>query len=164
MCARLLENIAYHRTLVTALKRGATTTSGPMCTASDNYMDTAVMIWCKLFGAVANNRHHWEKLVGDATAQASFEQDMLAAIGCDAEQWAKFRDAMLTKRDKFLAHQDDENTENHPVLDLAVKSTAYLHRYVLAHFGNIGNFADLPQNPDAWFAHCIREGAAAFGA
>jgi len=162
MCTRLLENIAYHRTLIAAFKSGATKMSRPMCSASDNYMDTAVTTWCKLFGVVSNNRHHWRKIVGDAAAQASFEQDMLAAIGCDADQWAKFRDAMLAKRDKFLAHQDDENTENNPVLDLAVKSTAYLHRYVLAHFGNLGNFADLQQDPDAWYAHCTGEGEAEF--
>lgn len=106
-------NMAYYR----AARDGAGNYTGPQdnywVTVDNNFLDTAVMEWCKLF-ADSKAQHHWGKVVSDLVA---FEAALLSHIGLTAAEFADLIKLVKTYRDKFLAHLDQDNIMYPPKLD-----------------------------------------------
>ncbi len=159
LCSNLLENAAYYRAIAACLVSGRTTPTRPLIVASNNYLDVAVTTWCKLFGS-DRERHHWTRIITDPAKREAFKRDLYAELGCDEHQWKDYCESMLKKRDKFLAHQDDENEETHPVMDIAIASAKFLHRYIMENEHGSGSYAGLQVDADAWYARCLAHNSA----
>ena len=81
--------------------------------ANGNFLDTAVMEWCKLF-ADCRGKHYWNKVIDD-----TFLTGMLRSIGFTESEYEEYSQKMRTYRDKFLAHLDEERTMYPPLLQPA---------------------------------------------
>jgi hypothetical protein len=112
--------------------------------ANGNFLDIAVLEWCKLF-AEPKGAHGWRKILSDPTA---FEVALLAKLGISHSDLDDYCVEMRTYRDKFVAHLDDNGNANYPTLDLAIGSTKFLYSYLLSTEDKGGYFVGLPCNPE----------------
>lgn len=126
-------------------------------TVDGNFIDMCVLEWCKLF-ADTRGKHYWQKVVTDENA---FFQGLLSEVACTEDQFNNYIDTMKTYRDKFLAHLDDENTMNIPVLDKAKKSVFYLYKYLLDNEEENDCFNDVPAIAD-YFSNSSSEAETIF--
>jgi hypothetical protein len=128
LCRHCLRNIAFYRA---GWKRGRVRLrverefwSG----ANGNFVDIAVLEWCKLF-TEHKGKHHWKAIVADATA---FRKGLRARLGLSGGEFGKYARTVLHYRDKFIAHLDDDLKMRIPILWPARKSAAYLYDHLLS--------------------------------
>jgi hypothetical protein len=107
LCAHFTRNLAYYRAA-----QGRITRTSPEFwrTVYSNFLDIAVLEWCKLF-ADHNGKHTWEKALTDPT---NFKADLLRILAISGDELAAYIEKMRKYRDKFLAHLDDL-----PVMDIS---------------------------------------------
>ncbi len=108
--------------------------------ANGNFLDLAVLEWCKLF-ADQRGKHHWRKVVPDPS---TFLSDLLSAIRVNEQEFEDQCKEIKTYRDKFVAHLDDEPTMQLPHLSMVIDSVIYLYSIVREEFGSVLN--DAPRN------------------
>jgi hypothetical protein len=155
LCVHFARNLAYYRA-----GHGRLTKSSPQfwITADCNFIDMAVIEWCKLLGD-NKGRHYWTNVVTDSS---SFEAAMLTHIGVNSDELAAYVDEMRTYRDKFLAHLDDLRVMDIPVLDRALAAVEFYHRHVVQHEAAAGDLAGLPTDLPDYYNHCFEEAEAIF--
>lgn len=127
VCVHFARNMAYYRAARDGDKWTTPAGSNFWNTTTANFIDTAVLEWCKVF-ADKNARQHWRRVVGDAIA---FEAGMLAAAGMDAAAFEATIDAVRVYRDKFLAHLDSRRVMDVPRLDPLWAVVRFCFRHVL---------------------------------
>lgn len=127
--------------------------------ANGNFMDIATLEWCKLF-ADRRGFHGWRKVVSDP---AAFETALLGHLGITAADFETYIDGVRTYRDKFVAHLDDNPKAKYPTLDVAIESTKFLYRYLLAHEDGGNYFENLPRNLQSGYQVAFAQAARAFG-
>lgn len=108
--------------------------------ANGNFLDLAVLEWCKLF-ADKRGKHHWRKVVPDPD---SFLPDLLNNIGLNEHQFEDQCKEIKTYRDKFVAHLDDEPKMQIPHLSMVIDSVIYLYSIIREEFDHVLN--DAPDN------------------
>ena len=135
-CARLccfcLRNIAYFRAWWDAgVPHG---NIDYVVRANINFLDAAVLEWCKLFTSPKREKYHFKHVVDDHDA---FLAAMLSHIGITRGQWDDYVEPTKRYRDKYVAHWD-EDTEgaSRPVLEIALNSAAYLVEHLTEHGEN----------------------------
>ena len=142
LCSHVLANIASYR----AGFDGADLVRNEVFwrRANGNFMDIAVLEWCKLF---ADNRgtYCWRNSLSDP---AAFEVALLVHLECTADELATYCKGMRQYRDKFVAHLDEVLTGQYPQFDMAVDSTKFLFRYLWDNEDRGGYFVGLPDDPD----------------
>ncbi len=123
-----LKNIAYYR----AGRRLGRFRLEPnrqfWVTVSNNFLDTAILEWCKLF-ADRDGKHYWKETVTD---HDKFMRGLLTRLRMTKAEYVGYIQAMECERDKFIAHLDDERTMRPPRLRAARISAAYLHDYLIS--------------------------------
>jgi hypothetical protein len=138
------------------------------CTACNNFLDQAVLEWCKLFvdkkrdrKAKANvfGEHHWKTIARDPVA---FECDMLSHMKTDVQELATLASAIKTYRDTFLAHLDTGRVMHIPGLEPAFAAVAFYHTYVVDEVG--GRFHNLPADQLRYSDFCMTEARKVYGA
>jgi hypothetical protein len=112
LCAHFSRNLAYYRAGHDRL-----TNASPSfwVTIDGNFLDVAVMEWCKLFGD-QKGKHSWAKVVTDPSR---FEAELLSHLGISPRELEAYINEMRVYRDKFLAHLDDLPLMEIPFLDRA---------------------------------------------
>lgn len=95
--------------------------------ASSNFLDIAVLEWCKLF-ADTKGKHHWKKVVKD---QENFMGGLLTSIGKSHADFDLYIEKCKVYRDKFLAHLDEELVMHIPDLSAVIDSVTYLHNLLV---------------------------------
>jgi hypothetical protein len=130
-CA-IVRNVAFYRAgYVTEDGRGRLKDDSQMGrTINSNFVDIAVLEWCKLF-ADWHARHHWRRCVRDTQARTAFRTDLFEAIASDAPGWEQYLTAVRTYRDRFVAHLDDDDTMHIPSLDPVLASTFFFYRQLV---------------------------------
>jgi hypothetical protein len=118
-----------------------------LVSANGNFLDIAVLEWCKIFGSV-KEKHNWGRIVIDNNL---FENGLHENIDCTKEEFTIYQDVMLTYRDKFVGHLDEENTMDIPDLTKAIKSTLYLYQHLLEITDGLDVFADAPADAEAFY-------------
>lgn len=138
VCANFARNIVYYR----AGWHGTELVSDTAFyrTINGNFIDIAVLEWCKLFGDL-KAKHHWRKVVRDPTR---FEQSLLSFIGLTLGEFESYIEQMRTYRDKFLAHLDSDLTMEIPLLETGLRAVEHLHAYLLEHQLDELQFAHSP--------------------
>lgn len=124
-------------------------------TVDGNFIDICVLEWCKLF-ADTKAKHYWKKFVRD---KDQFLTVLLKELNCTEDQFTNYINEMKSYRDKFLAHLDDENIMNIPLLDKAEKSIIHLYHYLLTHEEEENCFSDAP-NIEEYFYNSSSEAKA----
>ena len=94
-----------------------------------NFLDQAVLEWCKLF-ADNKGKHHWRSVILD---KKTFEEGLYKSIGINKSVYKRYLLDVLRYRNKFIAHLDDERIMHPPKLKVARKATVYLYDYLRAH-------------------------------
>lgn len=141
LCRSTLTNIAYFRGR--RAMQGRTITDVFQIVIANNFLDMAVLEWCKLFGDAEDTwrqnmqKHSWRLIVTDASA---FEVGLLSQLSCSSVEFEALRDYVRTYRDKFIAHLDELRTGRPPMLVNLKASAAYYLDYLLQHEHNSAAF------------------------
>lgn len=127
LCVYFARNMAFYRAAWG--ENGLITPAGSNFwnTVNANFIDTAVLEWCKLF-ADKNGHQSWRKVVGDAD---KFEAKMLSAANLDAKKFEDMIKHVRAYRDKFVAHLDSEREMKIPQLDLLLAVVRVLFKHLL---------------------------------
>ena len=123
-------------------------------TLNSNFLDIAVIEWCKLF-AETKAYYTWRRVVVDPDP---FIPQLFSDYGATKDEWDTYVGSMRTYRDKFLAHLDRRNEMDIPVMDLAQFSIFYIFDTMRAEQSS-GVFRGLPQDLRTYSAGCMDEAA-----
>jgi hypothetical protein len=158
-CA-IMRNVAFYRTgYQTEDGRGRLKDDSQMGrTINSNFVDIAVLEWCKLF-ADWEARHHWRRLVQGTEARTAFRAALLAALGLDPAGWEQYLTGMKTYRDRFVAHLDDDDTMHIPDLDPVLASTVFFYRELVAQAPDGTFVGRLPRDLPTYYDTCRAEAA-----
>ncbi|MCE4556288.1 hypothetical protein [Pelomonas cellulosilytica] len=150
-----MRNLAYHRGWNAAkLERKQ---QEFWRTINGNFIDTAVLEWCKVYGD-QRAKHHWEKCVSDT---ANFAEGLWQITGKTEEEFEQYRVVVRAYRDKFVAHLDELNQMQIPDLQPALESIRYLYQHLVDVEDDVDAFVDLPPNANRYYQTHLTEGKAA---
>ena len=158
LCHNCARNVAYYRA---GRHEGRTVfdeARNIFATINSNFLDIAVMEWCKLFDH--GEEHGWGKVISDGDA---FKTGLLTDLGIDEAEWNAYFKKMRTYRDKFLAHLDREKVMYPPQMDIARASVIYYYNYLLQYENDGATFEGAPSDLEAYYEICDDEGRAYYG-
>jgi hypothetical protein len=122
LCCSFAKNLAYSRGFSDDADQALKASSHPHAdvwrVATNNFLDVAVMEWCKLM-ADPKDRHYWGNVVNNPK---EFETELLSAVAMTGAEYDAYKVSMRRYRDKFLAHLDDDEVMHIPQLDPARKA------------------------------------------
>jgi hypothetical protein len=152
LCCACIRNIAYFRAGWNGKQISFPRNSNILRTINGNFLDMAVLEWCKLFSS--KEEHGWKKIVTD---EAEFEAGFLAAVGVSHLEFTNYYMSMRAYRDKFLAHLDSDRIMNIPFLDPALVSVKFYYEFLLNYEINARNFEYEPVDIQSYYDACHRE-------
>ena len=157
LCCHFGRNLAYYRAgwLGGSLVRD----SDFWKTVNGNFLDLAVLEWCKLLGDEKAN-HYWRKIV---SAPSKFEAGLLACLDLTVNNLKAYRIEMRSYRDRFVAHLDLDFTMHIPNLHVAKAAVEYYHSHVVEHELGPGDLTGLPTSFSDYYHQCSSEGARVYG-
>lgn len=158
LCCNCVRNVAYYRAGWHEGRIVFDESSNIFTTVNGNFLDIAVVEWCKLFDP--KEEHGWRKIISDGDA---FKIGLLEDLGIDEAEWNAYFKKMRTYRDKFLAHLDREKVMYLPQMDIARDSVIYYYNYLLQYENDGTTFEDGPSDLEAYYVLCDDEGRAFFG-
>ena len=150
LCCHFSRNLAYRRAGHDRLTKGKY--SQVFVTIDGNFLDMAVLEWCKLFGD-KNGKHHWGKIVPNQI----FKSQLLAQLKQSNDQFEGYIKEMRDYRDKFLAHLDDELVMQIPRLDLAMTAVEILYCHLVHQEALASDLNGLPTDLTAYYEQCSKE-------
>lgn len=127
-CCAVIRNVAYYKS--------GWSESGPLFagnierTISGNFMDVAVLEWCKMFGEPRHEPQHWQRVISSIEKRQEFMRGLLAALDQQKSDWRSARKHCLSYRNDFAAHLGSEPTMNIPTLDPVWKSAAFYYDFL----------------------------------
>jgi hypothetical protein len=156
LCCHFLRNIAFYR--VGWRGRECKRRDQFWVTVNGNFLDHAVLEWCKLF-ADKKGKLHWSKLI---SSPGRFEQGLLKRMRLTSAQLETYINEMRAYRDKFVAHLDAEPVMQIPRLRLARMSVAFLYDYILANEDDGRFFPECPPPARRFYLLHVNLGRAAY--
>ena len=138
LCCHCARNAAYYR--AGWQNKSITVSEDFWVGANGNFLDLAVLEWCKLF-TEQRGKHHWRKIVPDPDA---FLPGLLSKIKVNEHDFEEKCKEIKAYRDKFVAHLDDEPKMQIPHLSMVIDSVIYLYSIVKKEFSAVLN--DAPEN------------------
>lgn len=127
-CCAIIRNVAYYK--------GGWRNGRPVFasnierTISGNFMDMAVLEWCKLFGEPRHEPQHWQHVLTEIEQRREFKQGLLKSLGYTSKDWNVHSQASIRYRSDFIAHLGSEPTMHTPFLDPAWKSAAFYFEFL----------------------------------
>ena len=149
LCLHTLRNLAYHRAI--ADSRRPWQEQQFWVAAHNNYLDVAILEWCKIFTDRAG-MHHWRKSV---VRPEHFAAEMHTVLRSDAETFQAYALSIKSYRDKFVAHLDEENDIRIPRMSIAKLSTQTLYEWLQRHEDDCNAFHGAPLRADRYYAECF---------
>jgi hypothetical protein len=147
-----LRNLAYYRAFEEA--KNGVVQQQMWITAQNNFLDIAVLEWCKLFGD-KKAKHLWKNSVGD---QEVFKSELTYKLKITEGLFDSYIQEMRTYRDKFVAHLDEENQMNIPNLIIAIKSTQHLYQWLLDREDDCDALLDAPRSAQTFYLERLDHG------
>jgi len=155
LCLQAIRNAAYFRAWNAApISRRRQQFWIPL---NGNFVDMAILDWCKLFGDV-RAIHHWSKSITDSHA---FLEGLHHSIHMDAAEFELYRLELRAYRDKYVAHLDELNFFTVPDLQPAIHSTRHLYQYMVDFEDDVGAFIEAPRSAFVFYQEHLRLGRAA---
>ncbi len=156
LCCHCLRNIAFYRSWN---KAGKPFAKQPFWAYTNgNFLDIAVLEWCKLFADV-RGQHFYTKVLLNS---AEFKVSLITALGLLETEFDDYVKSMRTYRDKFVAHLDDSLTMEIPNLDVAKNSATYLYQCLHAQESGNDTFHDAPPSASGLYKESRAEGVSAY--
>ena len=151
LCCHFTRNLAYYRA---GWEEGQFILAPRefWITANSNFLDIAVLEWCKLY-ADSKAYHSYRKVVVDPR---HFLPQMYSDYRATEQEWAAYLKEMKTYRDKFIAHLDKKNTMYIPEMDFAQFSINYIYDTMLGEQDQ-NVFKGLPTNLNEYSENCNLE-------
>jgi hypothetical protein len=144
ICCSVAQNVTFYRAAMTApasIRSDHHPEAAFLRRTINNFLDVAVLDWCKLFGSQRSEKHHWRRVVSDVTR---FEQALFRELGTNADMFGALVKKILYYRDTFIAHLDNDLVMNVPELNLALKAVTFYHRHIVEHEATPDELAGLP--------------------
>lgn len=88
-----------------------------------NFLDMAVLEWCKLF-ADLNGKHHWSCTFAN---KKEWKLKLFAQMKMSSGQFKNELKLVSDYRNKVVAHLDDPIAMNYPYTEFMLQSTSFLH-------------------------------------
>jgi hypothetical protein len=124
--AGIVRNIAFHRSLTPY--KGSLKQNFWVYTFN-NFMDLAVLEWCKTFGS-KKETHHWTTFFSDPDEVRS---RLLTTISRSSKEWAEYWAELKRYRDESIAHHAEKpKYTRYPPLDVALDSTCFIYDAIAA--------------------------------
>lgn len=155
LCCHFERNLAYYRAWHGGLTPGDY--GEILATIDGNFIDMAVIEWCKIFGDI-KGKHHWRKVVD----HQDFETEMLKYLNQSSEEFKNYVNENREYRDKFIAHLDDEVSINIPKMDKAKDAVEFLYGYLTGVEASTGIFIGLPTGMAVYYEGCFNKASAFF--
>jgi hypothetical protein len=131
VCGYFARNLAYYRAAWRENESGKKVLRGACHDfwrhTNSNFLDVAVLEWCKLFGD-KNDPHHWSQIV---SSPGTFEQGLLHHLGMDGDAFKNYIGTIRRYRDKFVAHLDSESVMNIPDFDKGNAAVDFYHAHIV---------------------------------
>ena len=166
LCASFARNVAYFRAgqgqADLEARAPPFARSAFWAQVSNNFLDIAVLEWCKLLGD-DKDKHFWRNVVADPRA---FEVRLLAELGMTESDFADYAKKMRRYRDKFVAHLDSDAKMDIPRLNVALTANAFYHEYIVtaeAAAGDLFGLADTSEKFAQGYEQCLKEAQHAYG-
>jgi hypothetical protein len=166
LCASFARNVAYFRAGQSepgSEVRGPThARSAFWVQVSNNFLDIAVLEWCKLLGD-DKDKHFWRNVVADPTA---FEASLLVNLEMTESDFADLTKKMRRYRDKFVAHLDSDAKMDIPRLTAALAANSFYHEHIVtveAAAGDLFGLADTREKFAQGYEQCLKEAQQAYG-
>jgi hypothetical protein len=160
LCASFAPNVAYFRAGQRLTGLAAHAPSHAYSTfwtqISANFLDIAVLEWCKLLGD-EKDKHFWRNVVTDPAAFEASLPSHLGMTGSDFEDLAK---KMRRYRDKFVAHLDSDAKMDIPPLAAALAANSFYHGHIVRVEAAAGDLFGLPNTSDKFasgYEQCFEE-------
>ena len=148
LCASFARNVAYFRAGQSQTGSAARTPSKPRSAfwtqISANFLDIAVLEWCKLLGD-EKDKHFWRNVVTDPPA---FEASLLAHLEMTASDFVDLAKKMRRYRDKFVAHLDSDAKMDIPLLTAALAADRFYHGHIVRAEADAGDLFGLADTSD----------------
>jgi hypothetical protein len=156
LCSHFLRNIAFYESWFNA---GQPFKDDQFwITANGNFLDIAVLEWCKLF-ADRKAKHHFTKVLGSPD---HFRTDLFAELHLGEVEWGAYIEKLKAYRDKFIAHLDDQNIMNIPDMNVARRSAIFLYQHLLDQEAGNATFHDARSSADAIYQDFLGQGFKAY--
>lgn len=127
-CCAVIRNVAYYRG---GWRDGRPVfTSNIERTINSNFMDMAVLEWCKLFGEQRHEQQHWQRVLTDIEQRKLFKHGLLAALKLSSRDWNAQTQGCIRYRSDFIAHLGSEPTMHAPLLDPVWQSAAFYYEFL----------------------------------
>lgn len=153
LCGHFTRNLAYYRAGWDE-GRFIFPKNELWATLNSNFLDVAVLEWCKLF-ADSKAFYSWRKVIVDPQP---FIPQLYQDYGASKEEWDSYLNEMRTYRNKFLAHLDNRSTMHIPSMDLAQFAIYYIYDTMRAE--QVSEvFKNLPQDLRQYSSDCSAEAA-----
>ena len=121
-------NLAYYRAgWASRLVPAYPTNSLFWLQVNSNFLEMAVLDWCKLFGG-RKEKHDRENIVTDPV---EFKSGLLHHLGVDEVTFGTSIRAMRKYRDHYIAHADIVPQVDVPILDVAKEAAWFYHKHVV---------------------------------
>ena len=154
LCCHCARNVAYYRS---GWNRSQLVKNEDFwVSANGNFLDLAVLEWCKLF-TDHRGKHHWGKVVPESV---DFLPELYTKLEIGEEAFEAHCQKMKFYRDKFIAHLDEELIMHIPQLKLVIDSTADLYTVVRAEYSQL--LPDAPTNLRQFYRERYAHGKAAY--
>lgn len=150
LCCHFTRNLTYYRTGHDRLTNGKY--SQLFTTIDGNFLDIAVLEWCKLYGDKRGSQR-WSVVVRDGT----FEGRLLQSLGLTDAEFSGYVGEMRAYRDKFIAHLDDDRVMDIPDMRLAASAVKFLHNHIVQNEASGGDLTRLPTSLSAYERQCVDE-------
>jgi hypothetical protein len=164
LCESFVGNLAFHRAGMNAQFASIRSAGHPEASfvrrAISNFLDMAVLDWCKLFGNRRLEEHHWRNIVAD---EENFEAELLEKLRVSADEFEGVKDKILTYRNEYVSHLDSRSTmETIPWLDVAHKAVVLYHRHIFEHEAKPGDLSEMPNALQGAFTEAVAEATRAY--
>jgi hypothetical protein len=167
VCSSFARNMAYYRAgqgqAGMVLLDESHPQAGYWLQSNANFLDTAVLEWCKLLGD-RKGEHFWRQVVSDPEV---FEEGLLARLKMVKTEFSDLVDEIRRYRDKFVAHLDNDKSMQIPAMVKAQDGVWFYHEHVVLREASHSDLFGLPSTPEAMilgYDQCLREAGAIFTA
>ena len=119
----------------------------------NNFFDSAILEWCKVFGT-DNEPTHWKTLVSN---HDSFRKGMLNRLGLDESKWKTYWTEVRDYRNNIITHfQKTPKVKHYPSLENILSSTFYYYEWLVSSLKDYG-ISQEPENLNEYYYRCLEQ-------
>lgn len=119
----------------------------------NNFLDIAVLEWCKAFGS-RSEATHWSNHVVDPD---SFRVGLLERLGISDEEWHAYWEHIKQYRDEVVAHHERASKVTHyPDFGIALRACFYYYEVLIKQL-RVFHVFDYPDSLEDYFERSLEQ-------